>query len=91
VPLPGGQRRLRHARTTPPSRSSPGTLAYAVGMGCAVVSTPYPVRRRAARGRPRRALPANDSAALAAELAGLLGDEPARRRCRPGPASTAAP
>ncbi len=56
-----------------------GTLAYAVGMGCAVVSTPYPYATELLGGGRGVLFPFADSAALVGALASLLADEPARR------------
>ncbi|MCU1673537.1 MAG: glycosyl transferase, group 1 [Frankiales bacterium] len=56
-----------------------GTLAYAVGMGCAVVSTPYPYAAELLAGGRGVLFPYRDSAVLAEELAVLLRDVPGRR------------
>jgi glycosyltransferase involved in cell wall biosynthesis len=55
-----------------------GTLAYAVGMGCAVVSTPYPYARELLADGRGVLFPYRDSAALTRELAVLLRDTAAR-------------
>jgi glycosyltransferase involved in cell wall biosynthesis len=59
-----------------------GTLAYAVGMGCAIVSTPYPYATELLAHGRGVLFPRGDSSALAAELAALLGDEQERARMR---------
>jgi glycosyltransferase involved in cell wall biosynthesis len=61
-----------------PEQSTSGTLARAVAAGKAVVSTPY-WHARELLGDDRGVLvPARDAAALAAAIAGLLGDEQRR-------------
>jgi glycosyltransferase involved in cell wall biosynthesis len=59
-----------------------GTLAYSFGLGKAVVSTPYwHARELLANGRGVL-VPFNDSASLAAEIAGLLTDDIRRESMR---------
>src|SRR4030095_6765199 len=60
-------------------QSTSGTLAYAVGSGRAVISTPYRhARELLAEGRGIL-VPRADAAAIAREVNGLLGDEAKRR------------
>ena len=59
-----------------------GTLAYSFGLGKAVVSTPYwHARELLADGRGVL-VPFHDSAAIGAEVSGLLTDEPRRQAMR---------
>jgi len=59
-----------------------GTLAYSFGLGKAVVSTPYwHARELLADGRGVL-VPFHDSAAIGAEISGLLTDEPRRQAMR---------
>jgi glycosyltransferase involved in cell wall biosynthesis len=61
-----------------------GTLAYSFGLGKAVVSTPYwHARELLADGRGVL-VPFHDSAAIGAEVSGLLTDEPRRQAMRVG-------
>ena len=52
-----------------------GTLAYAVGSGCAVVSTPYAYARELLADGRGELVPFRDPAALGTVLTALLGDE----------------
>lgn len=55
-----------------------GTLAYALGSGRAVISTPYPYARELLANDRGILVPWNDPPAIAAEIVGLL-DDPERR------------
>ena len=62
-----------------PAQITSGTLSYAFGCGKAIVSTPYwHAEELLADGRGV-IVPFADSAALAREVCGLLGDEPRRQ------------
>ncbi len=64
------------------SQMTSGTLAYSFGMGKAVVSTPY-WHARELLGDGRGVLvPFNDVAAIGAQIAGLLTDDPRRNGMR---------
>ncbi len=67
-----------------PEQSTSGTLAYAVGAGKAVVSTPYAYARELL-ANDRGVLvpwPADDPTAIAREVQSLLGDPERRQRMR---------
>src|SRR5206468_9131750 len=65
-----------------PAQVVSGTLSYAFGCGKAVISTPYwHAEELLAEGRGVL-VPFRDSAALARELIGLLGDEVRRHAMR---------
>src|SRR5204863_4492682 len=65
-----------------PAQVVSGTLSYAFGCGNAVISTPYwHAEELLAEGRGVL-VPFRDSAALARELIGLLGDEVRRHAMR---------
>ena len=61
-----------------PEQITSGTLAYALGAGKAVVSTPYPYARELLAGGRGILVPWRDSAAIATEISGLL-DDPEKR------------
>jgi glycosyltransferase involved in cell wall biosynthesis len=62
-----------------PEQITSGTLAYAVGAGKAVVSTPYRYARELLADGRGILVPWRDPSAIAHEVIGLLGDESKRR------------
>lgn len=62
-----------------PEQITSGTLAYAVGSGKTVVSTPYRYARELLADGRGVLVPWRDPATIAAEVIGLLGDERRRR------------
>lgn len=62
-----------------PEQITSGTLAYALGAGKAVVSTPYAYARELLAEDRGILVPMNDPPAIAAEIIGLL-DDPEKRR-----------
>lgn len=61
-----------------PAQITSGTLAYAVGLGKAIVSTPYAHAAEALADDHGILVPFGDSGALAQAITGLLDDEEAR-------------
>jgi glycosyl transferase family 1 len=62
-----------------PEQITSGTLAYAVGAGKAVISTPYVYARELLGDGSGILVPWRDPAAIAREVVGLFADEPKRR------------
>ena len=65
-----------------PEQITSGTLAYALGAGKAVISTPYAYARELLAGGKGILVPWNDSPAIAAEIVGLLDDPEKRMEMR---------
>lgn len=65
-----------------PEQITSGTLAYALGAGKAVVSTPYPYARELLAEDRGILVPWNDPSAIASEIVGLLDDPERRMRLR---------
>ena len=61
-----------------PEQITSGTLAYALGAGKAVISTPYPYARELLAEERGILVPWRDAGAIAAEITGLL-DDPEKR------------
>jgi glycosyltransferase involved in cell wall biosynthesis len=65
-----------------PEQITSGTLAYAVGAGKAVISTPYAYARELLADDRGILVPLRDAGAIAKEITGLLDDEDKRLRLR---------
>jgi glycosyltransferase involved in cell wall biosynthesis len=65
-----------------PEQITSGTLAYALGAGKAVISTPYPYAKELLADGRGILVPWRDASAIGSEIAGLLGDPEKRMTMR---------
>jgi glycosyltransferase involved in cell wall biosynthesis len=65
-----------------PEQITSGTLAYALGSGKAVISTPYPYAKELLASDRGVLVPWRDSSAIGSEIVGLLGDPEKRLAMR---------